>query len=134
MQGIVARDLDKQIEATQNAKKPHFSNRRTGNKNTINWIEKLLDTPIDDYRKYLLKFILAPYFMNKREFSRSDTFDNISTWLNKCDSIYKLRFNIDRKINEALDNVADFLPQGREKLKHEFPILYTRLEEERIVY
>src|SRR5262249_33302010 len=29
-----------------------------------------------------------------------------------------------------LDMVRDFLPQGRDTLKHEFPVFYTRLKEE----
>jgi hypothetical protein len=79
---------------------------------TIDWIEKLLDTPLDDFRKYIIKFILVPYLMNILGLSRSEAFDNISTWLNNCDSVCKLRFNIDRKINEALDMVRDYLPQN----------------------
>jgi hypothetical protein len=132
LQDAVERDLDRQTEIRKYW--GYKGKKKAGTKNTIGWIENLLNTPLDDFRKYLLKFILAPYLTNKRGLSRSDTFDSILTWLNNCDSVCKLRFNIDRKINEALDSVADFLPQGREKLKHEFPILYTRLEEEGIVY
>jgi hypothetical protein len=132
LQDAAERDLDRQTEIRKywGCK----DRKKAGTTNTIGWIENLLNSPLDDYRKYLLKFILAPYLMNKRGLSRSDTFDSILTWLNNCDSIHKLRFNVDRKINEALDNVADFFPQRREKLKHEFPILYTRLQEEGIVY
>lgn len=133
LQAAVARDIDTQIEAINHDR--FFANRRVGKgtKNTIDWIEKLLDTPLDDFRKYIIKFILAPYLMNIRGFSRSDAFDNISTWLNNCDSVCRLRFNIDRKINEALDTVRDYLPQGRNTLKREFTELYTLLEKEGIV-
>ena len=51
-------------------------------------------------------------------------------WLNRCGSICRLRFNVDRKINDGLDTVKDYLPQGRNTLKHEFNMLYARLEEE----
>lgn len=140
MQAKVIRNLDKQFEAIQNAKKYNYLsniNRRGIKKNnTTTWIEKLLDTGLDDYRKYIIKFILAPYLMNIRRLSRPDTFDIISTWLSKCDSVYRLRFNADKKINEVLDNMADYPypPQGRNTLKQEFTPLYTRLEEEGIVY
>jgi len=135
MQSLVARDLDEQIEAAQNTKKyDYLVNIHGMKKNTITWIDKLLDTPLDDYRKYTIKFILAPYLMNVRGLSRTDAFDAISMWLNRCDSVCKLRFDINHKINEALDMVGDYLPQGRGKLKQELTLLYTRLEEEGIVY
>jgi hypothetical protein len=138
-QAAVARKLDKQIEDARKysyAKAVSIKYRRqqSGTKNTIGWIEKLLDTQLDDYRKYVIKFILAPYFMNIRGFSRQDAFDNISMWLNKCNFICRLRFNATRKTDEALDSVRDFLPQGRFTLKQKFPVLYIRLEEEGIVY
>ena len=37
--------------------------------NTIGWIEKLLETPIDDYRKNAVNLILAPYLINVRKVS-----------------------------------------------------------------
>jgi hypothetical protein len=35
--------------------------------NTISWIEKLLETPIDDYRKNAVNLILAPYLINVKK-------------------------------------------------------------------
>jgi hypothetical protein len=37
--------------------------------NTIPWIEKLLQTTIDDYRKNAVNLILAPYLINVRKLS-----------------------------------------------------------------
>ena len=36
---------------------------------TITWIEKLLSTPIEDYRKYCIWKILCPYLINVRKLS-----------------------------------------------------------------
>jgi hypothetical protein len=36
--------------------------------NTISWIEKLLQTPIDDYRKNAVNLILAPYLINVKNY------------------------------------------------------------------
>ncbi|MFL6364896.1 MAG: hypothetical protein ACJ719_06790 [Nitrososphaeraceae archaeon] len=36
--------------------------------NTIPWIEKLLQTPIDDYRKNAVNLILAPYLINVKKY------------------------------------------------------------------
>src|SRR5437016_2559377 len=64
-----------------------WAKKGTKNSKTIHWIEKLLNTPLDDYRKYSIKFILARYLMNIRGLSRQETSDILSTWLNRCDSI-----------------------------------------------
>jgi len=67
---------------------------------------------LDNNFLHTIKFILAPYLMNIRKLSRLDAYDAISTWLNECDSICKLRFDVECKINEALDMVKDYLPRG----------------------
>lgn len=72
--------IDRQIEAVQNAKK--HSRRLGNNKNTIGWIERLLDTPLDDFRKYSIKFILTPYLMNIRRLPRLDVFHMLSNQSN----------------------------------------------------
>src|SRR5215831_7829346 len=116
LQSIVAKELDKQIGAAQNVRKYNYNRKlqsRHATKNTITWIEKLLDTPLDDYRKYTIRLILAPYLINIRHCDRQDAFNIISTWLDKCDCVCRLQFDIDRKISEAFDKVGGFLPLGR---------------------
>ena len=46
--------------------------------NTISWIEKLLDTPIDDYRKSAVGLILAPYLVNIKKLSYDDALNIIN--------------------------------------------------------
>jgi hypothetical protein len=142
LQDKVSMDLDEQLDRIKKrtaAKRPRgnykgrYKDRYKG-KHKLDWIERLLDTPLDDYRKYTTKFIIVPYLANIRRLSREDTWDITSTWLNECDLKCSLRFNIDRKINEALDKVDDYLPQGRDKLRTELTPLYTLLEEKGIVY
>jgi len=52
--------------------------------NLIPWIEKLLDTPIDDYRKNAISLILAPYLINVRKVSYDVALNIINSWLSKC--------------------------------------------------
>jgi len=52
--------------------------------NVIPWIEKLLDTPIDDYRKNAISLILAPYLINVRKVSYDVALNIINSWLSKC--------------------------------------------------
>ena len=60
------------------------------NKTTILWIEKLLQTPVDDYRKFAIWRILAPYLINIKGSSIEDAFTMIRDWLNKCNSLRQL--------------------------------------------
>ncbi|MGA9154335.1 MAG: DNA primase noncatalytic subunit PriX [Candidatus Nitrosopolaris sp.] len=89
--------MDRQIEeAERNTTRRYWGkckgkNNRAGTKNTIGWIEKLLNTPIEDSRKYTIKFILARYLMNIRGLPHSDASDMLSSWLNRCDSVCNLR-------------------------------------------
>ena len=51
----------------------------------IEWIEKLLQTPINDFRKYCLWRILFPYLINIKKMSPEESFRILDKWLNKCD-------------------------------------------------
>ena len=54
---------------------------------TISWIEKLLQTPIADHRKYALWRILMPYLFNIRKLADFEVVSIVQTWLDKCNSI-----------------------------------------------
>jgi hypothetical protein len=56
------------------------------------WIEKLLQTPIDDYRKFVLWRILAQYLIKIRECSADVAFDIINNWLDTCRRLRQLDF------------------------------------------
>ena len=47
----------------------------------IKWIEKLLQTPVDDYRKNAMALILAPYLLNIKKLTYDDAFNIINEWL-----------------------------------------------------
>ncbi|HET7644305.1 MAG TPA: hypothetical protein VFK40_12410 [Nitrososphaeraceae archaeon] len=55
--------------------------------NEILWIEKLLQTPIEDRRKYCLWHILCPYLMNVKKLSYEESFLILEEWLKKCNQI-----------------------------------------------
>ncbi|MFZ0329405.1 MAG: hypothetical protein WAL66_19095, partial [Nitrososphaeraceae archaeon] len=49
------------LRLSKNSKK---ARAQTTNSTKIWWIEKLLQTPVDDYRKFAVWRILAPYVIN----------------------------------------------------------------------
>jgi hypothetical protein len=99
------------------------------NKTTILWIEKLLQTPVDDYRKYAIWRILAPYLINIKGSSTEDAFTMIMDWLNKCNSLRQLDFNpnyiVKYNINRA--KRTGYLPISLDKLKIENSHLHILL-------
>ena len=100
---------------------------QTINSTTIRWIEKLLKTPLDDYRKYVIWRILAPYLINIRKYSAYEASNIIRNWLDKCRNLRKLDFSpnylIKHNINSAMR--GGFLPISLNNLKIENQYLYN---------
>ena len=71
---------------------------------TIQWIERLLQTPLADYRKYAIWRILIPYLFNIRNLSDTDVINTIQNWLNKCDETRVLDFNAKYLITQNIKN------------------------------
>jgi hypothetical protein len=107
--------------------------RRLGDKKTICWIEKLLDKPLDDFRKYCIWRVFVPYFINVRGLSGAAAFDMTKSWLDKCNSVCKLDFNPERKIEAEIDKVYNYRPVSSDKLKEENNLLYLRIKTEGIL-
>ena len=61
--------IKKRIEQSKNTDRVRA---QTTNPNKIWWIEKLLQTPLDDYRRYVIWRILAPYLTNIRKYSAEE--------------------------------------------------------------
>jgi hypothetical protein len=97
--------------------------------NTIPWIEKLLETPIDDCRKDAVYLILAPYLINIKKLSYDHALNIISNWLIKCGKIRQLDQNFDYMVRYALKSSAknEYRPLKLETLKVKNKILYNLL-------
>jgi hypothetical protein len=89
------------------------------------WIERLLQTPLPCFRRYCLYRILVPYLVNVRKLNDEECFDILNIWLEKCNSLSKISFNIKSEIKTRLDAVKDYKPISLYKLKTENPDLYN---------
>jgi len=56
---------------------------QTANPKLISWIEKLLQTPLDDYRKFAIRRILVSYLINIIGLSDGEAYDIVLSWLDK---------------------------------------------------
>jgi hypothetical protein len=98
---------------------------------TIQWIEKLLQTPLADHRKYAMWRILMPYLFNIRNLSDTNVINIIQTWLNKCDETRALDFNSKYLIRQNIKNRKrhSYLPISFNRLSSENHGLYEIISE-----
>ena len=82
------------------------------------WIEKLLETPIEDGRKYALWKILCPYLVNIKKLEYEESFEILKKWLENCNTLRKLDFNPDTEIKSKLSNVKYYNPISMKKLSN----------------
>lgn len=99
----------------------------------IEWIENLLHTPIADHRKDCLWRIIAPYLLNVRKLSELAASKIMEEWLEECDMVRKLDFEIRAKIFSIIKGNKGFKPISFLKLKEEFNDLYFLLENQNLV-
>ena len=99
---------------------------------TIHWIEKLLQIPIADHRKYAIWRILIPYLFNIRNLSDTNVTNIIQDWLNKCDETRALDFNVEYSIRQNIKNSKRhrYLPIGINKLGSENYELYKIIRDD----
>jgi len=90
----------------------------------INWIERLLQTPLDDYRKYCVDLIMIPYLIVRRGMIDEDQIMSIvMQWADRCDKVEPLRpryYEFERRVRARIDSVMrDMIP----------PVSWSRLLE-----
>jgi hypothetical protein len=121
---------EKYIELKRVQKLKQKSSVPVDQNNRIGWIERLLQTPLQDYRKYCIWRILVPYLLNVRNCSEQETLDIIKDWLDRCNQLRRLDFNYKQKIKDGIEGAKEgYLPIGREKLKNENSRLYFLLQD-----
>ena len=119
--------IDEKLEQLRLSKNSKKARSQTTNSATIRWVEKLLQTPLDDYRKFVVWRILAPYLINIRKYSADEASNIIRDWLDKSRNLRQLDFGpsdiIKYNINSAMR--GGFLPISLDNLKIENPNLYN---------
>jgi hypothetical protein len=100
-------EQENELENNNNKNNYATDNNNTKNDNNrrIEWIEKLLFwTPVKDGRKKIVELVLAPYLVHIKKLSNEESYEIINRWLQQCDSIRKLDFDIKERVNAAIKN------------------------------
>ena len=100
---------------SENAKSAYMAQKNSRllrKKQSIDWIERLLQTPLPEHRKYCIWRILAPYFINVKHLSFDDSYNKIYQWLDRCNELRVLDFDPETKINDSLNRAINtgYLP------------------------
>jgi Primase X len=120
-------------QITESSKKSKYHHKyNTISKKEIKWIETLLQTPIDDYRKNAIWRILAPYLINIKNLSYEESYNIIKEWLDKCGSLKPLDFSLSYYIKHNLNSATRvrYFPMKFDDLKIENIKLYNVLKDE----
>jgi Primase X len=104
---------------------------RYNGSNTIQWIEKLLQTPLADHRKYAIWRVLIPYLYNIKKLSEVEAVEIIWAWLNKCHILRSLDFNAKYLIKQNIRNDMGYPPISFIKLRSENHALFDVISEGR---
>jgi hypothetical protein len=116
-----------------NKKKEYYNKKLDMRISKIIWIEKLLQTPIEDGRKQCLWQILCPYLINIRKLTKENATNILNQWLQRCDKVKKIDFDSTIYIKSDLKNVKEYLPPSKEKLKNQYPEIYNILKCKKII-
>lgn len=98
---------------SQNTKYKYIAQRNSGLlEKSIDWIERLSQTPLPEHRKYCIWRIFAPYFINVKHLSFDRSYNNIYQWLDMCNELKELDFDPETKINDSLNRATNtgYLP------------------------
>jgi hypothetical protein len=91
------------------------------------WIDKLLETPIEDGRKYCLWKILCPYLVNIKKIGCDKSFEILKIWLEKCNNSRKLDFDPGKEIRDKLSCVKHYNPISIKTFRNDNNNLYLKL-------
>jgi len=94
----------------------------------IEWVERLLQTPLVDQRKYCLWRIIGPYLLNVKHYSEAETAKTMENWLDFCNNLRKLDFEPKIKIYGIIKGNKGFKPISYTKFKDENRTLWLFLQ------
>jgi hypothetical protein len=115
---LIQEEYNQMLSNKRNRKFVKTNNIHITNSNTIVWIEELLQTPLNDHRKYCLFHVLVPYLLNVRNLSHVETSELLEAWLSKCNQLSELDFNPSIEIRNRLKYAKDYKPVSLSRLKN----------------
>jgi hypothetical protein len=79
----------------------------------IDWIERLLHTPIADHRKFVSYWILSRYLINIKHMNSDQAYAIIKTWSLKCHELRPLSPSVREFDNKIRNDIKKALKSGK---------------------
>ena len=121
--------IQERMDEPQIAEASTHRNTVNGNEQqqSIYWIDRLLQTPIADQRKYCIWRILAPYLVKVKRLSNDSVCTIIEAWLDECDKLQRISFYSRSRVNDDVRRARQggYYPIGYNNLKTENPLIYA---------
>jgi len=141
---LMSKKMESRLEEAQRAERrlwrelePPGSPTRADS--TIPWIEKVLQTGVEDQRKDLLFWVLAPYLVTVRRLDHEQAFIILDGWLAKCNEVRRLEpkaSDFHRRVNYCIKYCIDRLeeqkprwPTSLETFQEYYPDLYEEISD-----
>lgn len=130
---LVEKNFDFSAKARQKEPRQQLCNLGNNNSGYFGWIEKVLQTPIEDFRKLTVSLILAPYLVTIRQMSKTEAYRTIMHWALQCSRLSELRPSVNGfsdKVRYSLDHTErkGMKPLGWTKLVSQYPEVHKTLK------
>jgi hypothetical protein len=138
---LMHKKVDSRVEDSERTEKRLWQSlepkRADADIGIIPWIEKILQVGVEDQRKDLLFWLLAPYLITIKRLDHEQAFDILDGWLAKCNEVRRLEPKLSefrRRVNHCLKHCTDKLedkepwwPISFETFQEYYPDLYREL-------
>lgn len=99
------------------------------------YIDKLLETPLDDYRKRSIDLLLIPFMITVKGMPDAVVMRIVMNWIQRCNALKPLDFDAEERIRLKIADVratlqtsqTGFLPLGEEKFKADYSDWFSRV-------
>ena len=101
---LVEKSVDFSAKARQ--KKNSVLQPRNSSNGYFGWIERVIPTPIADFRKLTMRQILCPYLATIKQIPKAQAYQEIMQWALECSKLSSLRPSVNEfsdKVHYSLD-------------------------------
>jgi hypothetical protein len=132
--------IQKRINKIKEQKKLSKSKKRYSSfsdsvKPKIGWIERLLETPIEDYRKTSVSLIIVPYLLVVKNLDEDSIYDITKDWIQSCSGLRKVDLDIYNQIKYAVQSSVrkKIPPMKIDTIKTNRPDLHALLVKRKVL-
>lgn len=132
---LIQKRINKIKEQKKLESKKRYSSFSHSGRPQIGWIDRLIETPIEDYRKISVSLIIIPYLLVVRKLDESSIYDITKDWIQSCSRLRKVDSDIYSQIKYAVQSSIrkKIPPMKIDTIKTNRPDLYALLKKRNVL-